>query len=362
VSAPLRRLLLVAAAASSSCSRAPASEPAGAAAPAVQVQVQELAPRTLEETSAYVAALSSRESVTLYPQVSGYVRAIAVRPGAAVVRGQRLLELDATAEQAAVDNLIAARASQASGLALALDRQRRSVALRADGIVSEQAAEEARAQAEQAAAALQATDALLASQRARRGYFSISAPLDGVVGNVPVKVGELVTPATAVTSVSRASALEAWVNVPAERVGELTPDSRVRLLSAQGEVLAEEPLSFVADRVDPATQLVLIKAVFTGLPGLRPEQTVPAQVLWSRRQGLAVPTTAVLRQAGQPFVFVVERQDGRPVARRVPLTLGRLGQGEVVVSAGLDAGAVLVVSGVQQLTDGAAVELKPPQR
>jgi RND family efflux transporter MFP subunit len=352
---PLSPLLLALA-----CSRAPAQEAAAPAPPAVQARLLTLAARPLEDTSDYVATLASRQSVLLYPQVSGYVRAIDVRPGAAVTRGQRLVEIDGAAEQATVENLVATRASQASAQAFASERLTRSQALRADGIVSQQAADEARAQAEQAAAALQATEALLASQRARLGFFRIAAPIDGVVGNVPVKVGDFVTPGTPLTSVSGQGALEADVQVPAERVGELTPDSRVRLLGPEGRVLAEQPVTFVSARVDPATQLVLVKAVFESLPTLRPDQAVRARVLWSRREGLAIPTTAVLRQAGQAFAFVVERKDGVAVARRVPLRLGRLGEGEVVVTEGLDAGAVLVVTGVQQLSDGAAVEAKPP--
>jgi RND family efflux transporter MFP subunit len=342
------------------CSRAPASEPGPGAAPAVQAGVLTLSLRPLEDTSDYVAVLASRQSVLLYPQVPGQVRGVDVRPGAAVQAGQRLLELDGTADQATLDNLVATRASLATGLALAGERLARAQALRADGIVSQQALDEARAQADQARAALQATDASVASQRARLGFFRILAPLAGVVGEVLVKPGDFVTPATALTSVSRQGALEADVHVPAERAGQLSPQSRVRLLGSQGQVLAEQPVSFVAPRVDPATQLVLVKAVFESLPALRPDQAVRARVVWSRRDGLAIPTTAVLRQAGQAFAFVVERKDGLPVARRVPLGLGRLGEGEVEVTSGLDAGVQVVVSGIQQLTDGAAVDPRPP--
>jgi len=352
--------LLLALPLAAGCSRAPAPEPGPGAGPAVQAAVLTLQARPLEDTSDYVATLASRQSVLLYPQVSGYVRAVDVRPGAAVQAGQRLLELDGTAEQATLENLAATRTSQATALALAGERQARSQALRADGIVSQQALDEARAAAEQAQAGLQGTEALLASQRARLGFFRIAAPLAGVVGEVLVKPGDFVTPASALTSVSRpGGALEADVHVPAARAGELSPESRLRLLGADGSVLAEQPVSFVAPRVDPATQLVLVKAVFESLPSLRPDQVVRARLLWSRREGLAIPTTAILRQAGQAFAFVVERKDGLPVARRVPLTLGRWGEGEVAVLQGLDAGVQLVVSGIQQLTDGAAVAPVP---
>lgn len=341
------------------CEKSAAAPGEAPAMPASKVEVLTLAPRNIERGTDYLASLTSRRAVTLYPQVSGYVRAITAKPGSMVKQGDVLLSVDAKSEQASLDNLVATRQSLEASAAFAKQRLDRSTALRGDGIVSQQDADQARVQADQAEASLRATDALIASQRARLGFFNIVAPFDGVVGHVPVKVGDFVTPATALTSVTQESGLEAEVWVPVERVKELNAQSRIRLLDDSGKGVAEQPVSFVSPRADPNSQLVLIKSSFEPVPGLRADQLVHATVIWGEQPGLAVPTVAVVRQAGQTFSYIVERADGAMKARRVPITLGPLVASDYVVLNGLDAGQQVIVSGIQMLGDGAPVELKP---
>ncbi|MFT3706225.1 MAG: efflux RND transporter periplasmic adaptor subunit [Archangium sp.] len=339
----------------SACEKSAAAGVEQPAMPPSKVEVVTLAPRSIEKSTDYLASLSSRRAVTLYPQVSGYVRAINAKPGSTVKQGDVLLSVDAKSEQASLDNLVATRQSLEASAAFAKQRLDRSTALRGDGIVSQQDADQARVQADQAEASLRATDALIASQRARLGFFNIVAPFDGVVGHVPVKVGDFVTPASALTSVTQESGLEAEVWVPVERAKELSAKSRIRLLDENGHAVAEQPVSFVSPRADANSQLLLIKASFEPVPSLRADQLVHATVIWAEETGLAMPSFAVVRQAGQTFGFIVD--SGK--AKRVPITLGPLQGSDYVVTGGLDAGQQLIVSGIQMLGDGAPVEFKP---
>lgn len=342
------------------CSKPPENGP-GAPPPPSPVSVITLAPKPIEERSEYLATLTSRRAVSLYPQVSGYVRTITAKPGSTVAAGALLVQIDAAAEQASLDNLVATRESLVASASFANDRQARSKLLRGDGIVSQQDADQARVQADQAEASVRATDALISSQRARLSFFNILAPFSGIVGNVPVKVGDFVGPSVLLTSVTQDAGLEAEVWVPAERSTSLTPTSQVQLLDASGAVLAKSPVVFVSPRVDPATQLVLLKGAFETLPSLRPDQVVRARVAWNSVEALAVPTASVFRQAGQAFVYVVEHGDAGPGlhARRVPVSLGALVGSEYVVTRGLSAGQQVVISGVQQISDDSPVELQP---
>ncbi len=328
--------------------------------PPSPVKVISLASKTLEESTDYLATLTSRRAVTLYPQVSGYVRAILVKPGATVKMGTLLIQVDAAAEQASMQNLMATRESLAASSSFAKDRQARSKLLRGDGIVSQQDADQAQVQADQAEATVRATDALIASAKARLSFFTIVAPFEGVVGNVPVKVGDFVTPQTMLTSVTQDAGLEAEVSVPIERSVALGPSSRIRLLGPDDQVLGESPVVFISPRADPATQLLLIKGAFEAMPSVRADQVVRARVVWSTKEGLAVPTASIVRQAGQAFVYVVEQADGGSVllARRAPVGLGSLHGNEYTVTSGLRAGERLVVAGLQQIGDGTPVELQ----
>lgn len=334
------------------CARPPAQPAGEGAPPPVPVTVQALEAQPVEDASEYLATLTSRRAVVLFPQVSGYVRAIAAQPGKLVKAGALLLQVDGAAEAASLANLQAQRESLVSSSSFAFDRRARARALREDGIVSQQDLDQAQAQVQQAEAALRASDATIASQKARLAFFSITAPIDGVVGNVPVKVGDFVTPATVLTSVTQDSALEAELQVPVERAAALTAASQVRLLAQDGRALAQGPVTFVSPRTDPGTQLVLVKAQFEAIPGLRADQIVRGRVIFGAALGLLLPTRAVTRQAGQTFAFVV---DAQAIAHRIPVTLGALQGNAYAVTAGLEAGQKVVVSGLQMVADGASV-------
>ena len=327
--------------------------PGGGAPPPAKVTVAAVEPQPVEETAEYLATLISRRAVVLYPQVQGYVRSIAVKPGQAVKAGTLLLQIDSGADAASLQSQQATRESLAASAAFARERRDRALALRKDGIVSQQAVDEARSAADQAEAALRASDATINSQKARLSFFSISAPIDGVVGDIPVKVGDFVTPQLPLTSVTQDSGLEADVQIPVERAEALGPGSRVRLIGADGGVAGDSPVTFVSPRAEAGTQLVLVKGAFDALSGLRAGQVVRAQVVFSTRDGLKIPVSAVTRQAGQTFAFVV---DGSNVAHRLPVELGALQGNHYVVTSGLDGGEKLVTSGLQMLQDGATVE------
>jgi RND family efflux transporter MFP subunit len=322
------------------------------------VEVATLEPRALEESSDYLATLSSRRAVTLYPRVSGYVRKIAARPGERVRASAPLLLVDPSTEEASLDTLVANRASLTAAASYARDRLARLKTLRSDGIVSQQDLDQAHSDAEQAAASLRAADAQIAAQRARLGQFQILAPFPGVLGDVPVKEGDFVTPTTVLGSVTEDASLDAYVSVPIERASQLTQQSSIRLLSSAGEPIAQSVVSFVSPRADLATQLLLLKAAFAPNARLRPDQVVRARVVWSAHTGLALPTSAVFRQAGQYFAYVVD-DERTPVVRMVPVSLGTLHAQGYGVERGLAPGQSVVVSGLRQLSDGMRVELKP---
>jgi RND family efflux transporter MFP subunit len=172
---------------------------------------------------------------------------------------------------------------------------------------------------------------------------------------VPVKLGDLVTTQTKVTTVDQNEALEANLSVPVERARDLGPTSRIELFDARGATLGESPITFVADQASADTQLVLVKGLFVNSTKLRAAQWVRARLVWSVTPGLLLPTTAVVRQSGQTFVFVAERDGQGLVAKQRKVTLGAIDGNAYVVAAGLAAGDQVILSAVQKLRDGAPI-------
>jgi RND family efflux transporter MFP subunit len=346
------------------CTRGDAAEAAGPGAGAMKmpVDVVTLADVPIQDASEYLAQLVSRTQVAIYPQVSGIVTSILVKPGQTVREGALLLQIDPRRESANLSNQVAAKAQREANLALAKRNASRSAALFREGLISKQQLDQDQSQATVAEAEVNAQEAAIGAQSAQLGYYRIAAPFDGAVGDIPVKLGDYVGPQTKLTSVDDNKALEAYINVPWEKLGLLDDATHVVLLGedrSTNATLAEAPISFVAQEANPQTQAVLIKAKFPNGGQLRAAQIVRARVVWKTHPGVRVPTLAVTRQSGQYFAFVAVPGAGGTVAHQVPVTLGEVDNSTYAVVSGLKAGDQVIVSQIQKLREGAPVTTSP---
>ena len=329
--------------------------PQGAPAMPVQIQVARAAP--VEDASEYIATLRSRDQALIMPEVEGQVTEILVRSGDRVEAGAPLVQIDPARQQAMVKSQQDTRAAKQASLEFARREFERVEALHAEGILSRQELDRARAALEAATAELEALGAQLNEQQVQLRYHRVTAPTGGVVGDVPVRVGDRVTVSTLLTTLSRASGLEVYVSVPVERAPALRRGLPLRIVTSAGGVAAETRVSFVSPHVDDATQTVLVKGWVPNLGhGLRPAQLVRARIVWGTREQPLVPVLAVSRLGGQHFAFVAEQEKGVLVARQKPVQVGEIVGNDYVVLGGLAVGERVVVSGTQRLTDGAPIQ------
>ncbi|WP_419145115.1 efflux RND transporter periplasmic adaptor subunit [Myxococcus stipitatus] len=331
---------------------------APAAPPPREVEVLTLAPSEVRDTGEYLGSLLSRQSVTVLPQVNGYVRRILVKPGQKVEAGATLLEVDSREETAALDSAQAQHSSAEVSRDLARRTYARTEALYKEGLASAQEMEQGRAQLEAAEAAARAAAAQVAQRQVQLQFHAVRAPFPGTVGDVLVRLGDFVSATTPLTSIAQADVLEVSVSLPSERARALKPDTALEILDSQGNVVLTSTLFFVAPQADPRTQLVEVKAAFQNTVGLRPSELVRARVVYSRHEALQIPALAVVRLSGQPFAMVVQEKDGKTVVERRPIALGMLGNMAYVVENGLKQGDRVAVSSLQALRDGMPVKLK----
>jgi RND family efflux transporter MFP subunit len=322
---------------------------------AVQVQVARAVP--IEDVSDYVATLKSRDSAVIMPEVEGRITQVFVRSGERVEAGAPLVQVDPERQQASVKSQQDTRAAKQASLELARQELKRIEALQAEGILSRQELDRARAAQGVAEAELEALDAQVGERKVELGYHKVAAPTAGVVGDIPVRVGDRVTVSTVLTSLTRASVLEAYVAVPVERAAALRPGLPLRILDAAGKVVAEARVSFVSAEVDDATQTVLVKAwVPNADRALRPSQLVRARLVWGAQDRPVVPVLAVSRLGGQHFAFVAVKEGKATLARQKPVRLGEIVGNDYVVLDGIVPGDAVVVGGTQMLADGVAVQ------
>jgi RND family efflux transporter MFP subunit len=341
------------------CGGAPAQAPA--AMPPMPVEAVTLASKPVERTSEFVGTIRSRRSADIQPQAEGFLTRILVRSGTRVSAGTPLFEIDAPVERAAMATLESTRAARQADAEFARQQADRAKALLDVGAMSQQEYEQATTTQRATAAQLRAAEEQIKQQQAQLDYFRVVAPAAGVIGDIPVRVGDRVTRSTLLTTIDDNSTLELYVNVPVREAANLRTGLPVRILAANGEVLATETINFVSASVDDATQTVLVKTPIQ-VPGgrFRSEQTVRAVVVYSESAGLTVPVVSAMRINGRYFVYVAENGEGGGlVARQKPIEVERVVGNEYVVSSGLNEGERLVTAGIQKIRDGAPVQVVP---
>jgi len=327
--------------------------------PPMPVEVVTLSERAVPQTTEYVGTVKSRRSTNVQPQVEGFITAIRVRSGDRVNPGTALMEIDSSLQEAAVASLASQLVSRQADLQQARQQAARVKTLFEAGASSQAELEQAQTSLSTAEAQVKATEAQLREQRVSLGYHTVRASTAGVVGDVPVRVGDSVTRSTQLTTIDQNAGLELYINVPVQEAAKLRVGLPVQIVDTEGKVLASESVAFVSPAVEAATQSVLAKATLQGVSGFRTEQFVRARVVWTEQPAIVVPVVALNRVGGQYFAYLAETGDGgKTVARQRSIELGAIVGNDYVVKSGLKPGEKLIVSGVQKIGDGSPVTVQ----
>jgi len=320
------------------CSAPPDDVPGGPVA-LVSLAVAEMRPVS-ETISIHGAAENgSVARVSLASPMEALVVAIPAPAGARVGRGSVVVSL-APSPASRVDRERAVSESQGADRTLA-----RMQRLRADGLVSDAEVEAARTAATVAAAT--------ANSLARRlAALELRSPVDGVVETILQSPGDLVPAGAPVATLAPAGSLRARFGVDPALARRLRPGMAIDIRPASGDASIMASILAVSAVTDPQTRLA---GVFADLPpgaGIGQGEPLSGRVTLGSTAGLlTIPYSALLDEAGQPFVFSVTRG----VASRRDVVMGPTDGQRVVILKGLAAGDKVVTQGGTALTDGMKV-------
>jgi RND family efflux transporter MFP subunit len=325
--------------------------------PAMPVKVQQAALQKVGDYTDYIATLRARNAAILKPEVEGQITRIFVKSGNMVKAGEPIMEIDPQRQQANVHSQEAGQRAREAAVAYAKQDLERKKQLAAAGVISKQELDLAQSTYDAAKAEYDAMAADVRQQQVQLHYFTVKALQAGIIGDIPVRVGDRVTNSTILTTLDTGGDLEAYISVPSERATDVKMGLPVELLDLEGKPMLKATISFVSPRVDPDTQLLLLKAnVPNADRRFKNEQVVHARVVFREMEKPTIPLTAVSRMAGQTFAFVVATDNGKTVARQRAVKLGDMVGNDYVVLDGINPGDKVIVSGVQMLADGAPVQ------
>lgn len=373
--------------------------------PPTPIQYTTLEPSTLEDSSEFVGNLEATQIAQVNAEIQGRIIEVRVTPGQYVEAGTVLMVISpdqavpqfesaqasvsvaTAARDAAREQLRVAEANRdtaQSQVVLAETNFERAEFLLEAGAIGEfdydRAVQDLEAkrnsltaandQVAAAQAAIAQADATIAqaqgqanAARVSVGFKQITAPIAGTLGNISVKVGDLVTNGQGVTQVAQNNTLDLNISIPTNRSGQLRQGLTVELLDPNtNERLGTGEITFISPTVDSTAQIILSKAQFSNPTGLlRDGQYVRARVIWDTQPGILVPTVAIARQSGRNFVYLVDEEtteagESQEIVRFSPVELGALQGSSFQVIQGLEEGDRVAVTNILRLRDGVPVE------
>jgi RND family efflux transporter MFP subunit len=341
--------------AATGCEKKAAPPPAaGAGGQGLPVQTSTVALAPVPQSNEYVATIKSRRSTAIAPQVSGILTDIMVHSGDRVKAGQKMMEIDSRQQQSTVNEKRSTERQKKAVLDYQTSEAERQRKLFEAGVTSRAVYDQSHQAFENAKADYEAAADISRTQQQLLDYYTVRAPYDGIVGDVPVHIGDYVAPSSTnpLTTVDEGKDLEAYIYIPTERAGQIKMGLAVELLDNSGKLLEKTKIDFVSAQVDMSMQGILAKApVHSGPEILRNAQLVKARVIWTTTPMAVVPVLAVSRLSGQTFVYVAKQQNGRYFAMQTAVTLGDTVGNMYSVAAGLNPGDKVIVSGTQFLVN-----------
>ncbi len=334
------------------------SDPPAAPPPqAMPVQVSPVALSPVPTSDTYVATIKSRRSATMQPQVDGNLVKIFVKSGDLVQAGQVLMRIDPLKQIATVESQKGTQSQKKALYDYTRIEEERQRKLFEAGVVSRDTYDQAIQSYENAKADYESNIALTDSQKQQLAYYDIRAPFNGIVGDIPVHLGDYVSATTLLTTVDENADLEAYIYIPTERAGVVRQGLPVEILDTAGNSLVKSKISFLSPQVDNGLQSILAKAEIPRTAELlRNQQLVRARVTWSTAPAPTVPVLAVSLVGGQTFVYLATPKGDGYTAHQVPVTVGETVGNIYPVLGGLKPGDKVIISGLQFLQEGAPVK------
>jgi membrane fusion protein (multidrug efflux system) len=320
--------------------------------PSAAVESLRVAESLAENHVAVIGEIVAPESLELRNELEGRVSALNMAPGSRVRRGDILLQLDISEEQARLE------AARASAALAALNRNRLQKLL-LNKSVSQDRVDQARAEADIAQANVRQLEAAIDKKTLR-------APFDAVVGLHEIEAGEYLAANTAIVMLMGTNDF-LWVdfNLPPAQ-GSVAIGATVEV-SVAGK--ADQALRATVIARNPAVSLqsrnLRYRARIDAAPSLPPGSVVNVRVPAGQDRVIPVPTPAVLRDDLGTYVFVLEPQEGAGAfrARRRAVRLGAEGAQSAAVLEGLAADEMIATHGAFKLRDGmlAHISARPPR-
>lgn len=307
---------------------------------ATAVAVQEVQPTDFKSYIEVQATVSGDENINATPQAPGVVRAVHVKAGQHVGRGQLLATLDASA----VEQQIKAQQAQLTLVKQVYEKQQK---LWSQNIGSEMQLLTAKANYE---SSQKQYEALVA----QRNMYTITSPIAGTVDAVGVKVGDMANPGMSGIRVVSFDKLKVVTTLGENYIGKVNKGDAVKLVFSETGDSVMTKLDYVARSVDPVSRAFNVEVWLGNNRKVAPNMSCKMQIVnYNNDDALVVPVSVVQKTADGEMLYIV---DGGK-AKSVMVKTGRNSNGMVEILEGIKAGDKVITEGYAEVDNGKPVQI-----
>ncbi len=330
-----------------------AAQGAGATQQAVVVTI---APVVAQDFNHFIEIQGKVESESVSfvtPRAGGgQVKAVFVKRGDRVKKGQILLQLDNSlikqSVAAATQNIETVKAQAA----LAKSVYEKQKNLWEQNIGSEIQLLTAKTNAEALGSQLKAAMEQLGMAKDQLAYTTVRSDVDGVAEEVNIKVGEIFMGAGQLKVVNT-DRLKLTSQVPENYAGKIKVGTDVSLIFPDLNKTMDTKLTVVGNVIDPLSRSFFVEAKLPVNKDFRPNQLAQVKIKdYTKKNAISIPINIVQNDDKGKFVYVAATENGKLVARKRPVTIGEFYANSIEILSGINAGEQVVTEGYQSLFDG----------
>jgi membrane fusion protein (multidrug efflux system) len=319
----------------------------------------------------FTSAIETRQTATIYPEVSGRITKICVKEGQHVKKGQPIVVIDQVPYQAAVDNARARVGSAKAQRATAAKNLEGKEILFAQHVIGDFDLAKARNEAAEAEAALAEAEAELKTALNELSYTVVKSPSDGVMSMISYRVGELIGPEMQMelTTISDPSDIYVYLGLSEKTLYDLaqfygcsihelpTHMPEVTLTTYWGKEMEHRGrVDAISGNVEEGTGAVYMRASFDNSEMLfRNGSNATLHLPYHLSDAIVIPQEATFDIQDKIFVYKVEEG----VTRQTEIKVLPYHDGQnFVVTGGLAVGDIIIAEGAGLLRDGMQVKIK----
>ena len=335
---------------------------------APEYAVLETQTTTAHLTNSYPATIRGKQDVEIRPMVSGFITKLHVDEGSEVKKGQVLFTIDQVQYMAAVETAKAAVETAKAALQTQELTTQNTRELNKRGIVSDYQLSTSENQLAQAKASLAQAEASLTNAARNLEYTEVTSPSDGIVGQIPYRIGSLVSASSEnpLTTVADNSEMYAYFSMTERQLLTMIREGgsqkeileklpKIRLQLIDGSLYPDSGrVETISGVIDPTTGSVSMRAMFPNEHNiLRSNST--GNVIFPNvlTDVILIPQSATTEIQDKKFVFVLQPDN---TVKNTEIQVYHLNDGKnYYVTGGLKAGDKIVIEGVQAIHDGQAI-------